>query len=113
VSRPVPGPSSCEVAALLKRLLKKLALYGWSARIPVVVITFLAIAFGWETHFNNFGPDSAGMALWKKVAATLVGQLIFWSLVYTPVVGGVAGLLFHLATRNRAASAAVSASAPR
>ena len=98
---------------LMKRLLKKLALYGWSARIPVVLVTFLAIGFGWETHFNNFGPGNEGMALWKKVAATLVGQLVFWSLVWTPVVGGLAGLLFHVATRNRAASAAVSASAPR
>jgi hypothetical protein len=98
---------------LLKRLLKKLALYGWAARFPVVVVTFLAIAFGWETHFNNFGPDSAGMALWKKIVGTLVFQLVGWSLVWTPVVGGLAGLLFHVATRKRVASAAVSASVPR
>lgn len=93
--------------------LKTLALYGWSARIPVVLITFVAIALGWETHFNNFGPGTAEMALWKKILGTLGPQLVFWSLVWTPVVGGLAGLVFHLATRRRGAVAAVSASAPR
>jgi len=98
---------------LLKRLLKTLALYGWSAHIPVVVITFLAIALGWDTHFNNFGADTGRMALWKKVVGTLGPQLVFWSLIWTPVVGGLAGLLFHAATRKRTGDAAVSASAPR
>jgi hypothetical protein len=98
---------------LLKRVLKKLALYGWSAHIPVVVITFLAIAFGWDTHFNNFGPGTGELALWKKVVATLAFQLVFWSLIWTPVVGGLAGLLFHVATRKRVGGAAVSAFAPR
>ena len=98
---------------LMKRLLKTLAVYGWSARIPVVVITFLAIALGWETHFNNFGPGNEEMTFGKKALVSLVSQLVFWSLVWTPVVGGLAGLLFHVATRRRSAGAAVSASAPR
>jgi hypothetical protein len=98
---------------LLKRLLKTLALYGWSARIPVVLIAFLAMAFGWETHYNNFGPGTEGMALWKKIAGILGPELVLWSLIWTPVVGGLAGLLFHVATRKRADGAAVSASAPR
>jgi hypothetical protein len=98
---------------LLKRLLKTLAVYGWSARIPVVLITFLAIAFGWETHFNNFGPGTAEMAVWKQVVGTLVFQLVGWSLIWTPLAGGLAGLLFHVATRKRSDAAAVSASAPR
>ena len=86
--------------ALMKRLLKVLVVYGWSARIPVVLVTFLALAFGWETHFNHFGDDTATMALWKKIVGTLVGQLVFWALVWTPVAGGLAGLLFHLFTRK-------------
>jgi hypothetical protein len=98
---------------LLKRLLKTLALYGWSARIPVVVVTFLAIAFGWDTHYNKFGPNTAEMAVWKQVVGTLAFQLVLWSLIWTPLAGGVAGMLFHLATRKRGAGAAVSASALR
>lgn len=86
---------------LLKRLLKTLVLYGWLARIPVVIIAFLAIGLGWETHYNNFGPNSQDLATWKKIASTLGAQLVFWSMVWTPLVGGLAGLIFHFVTRGR------------
>src|SRR5262245_59644271 len=68
--------------SILKRLLKVLVVYGWASRVPVVLITFLAIGFGWETHFNNFGPNAATMSLTKKILGTLVAQLLFWSLVW-------------------------------
>ena len=90
--------------ALMKRLLKTLVLYGWSARIPVVIITLIALGLGWQTHYNNFGPNAGEIALWKKLAATFGAQLVFWSMIWTPVVGGLAGLLFHLATRGRGGS---------
>ena len=70
--------------------------------------SLLALAFGWDTHFNKFGPDNEAMALWKKIAATLGAQLIFWSLIWTPVVGGLAGLLFHLITRKSAGNSAAT-----
>src|SRR5262245_38876588 len=48
-----PGESTWSLA---KRLAGTLVLYGWTARIPVVAVTFLAVAMGWDTHFNKFGP---------------------------------------------------------
>jgi hypothetical protein len=88
--------------ALLKRLLKTLVVYGWSAHVPVVIITLLALGFGWDTHYNKFGPENEAMATWKKIAATLGAQLVFWSVIWTPVAGGLAGLLFHLIVPKRA-----------
>jgi len=95
--------------SLLKRLLKILVVYGWSARIPVVIISLVALGLGWETHYDNFGPNGQELALWKKIVATLGAQLVLWSMVWTPVVGGLAGLLFHFMTRKRGARSEAAA----
>ena len=89
--------------SLLKRLLKVLVVYGWASRVPVVVITLLAIAFRWDTHFSNFGENGASRSFGSKALQVLGAQLIFWSLVWTPIVGGVAGMVFHLFTRRSSA----------
>ena len=89
--------------ALVKRLLKTLVVYGWASRVPVVIVAMLALAFGWDTHFNKFGPQLDQSAVWLKIVVTLGAQFVFWSVVWTPIVGGISGLLFHLLTRGRAA----------
>ena len=86
--------------ALLKRLLQVLVVYGWASRIPVVVVTLLALGFGWDTHFNNFGPKTATMGLLVKIGVTSGAQLIYWSVIWTPIVGGLSGLMYHLITRK-------------
>ena len=85
---------------LLKRLVKVLVVYGWAARIPVIVITLLALAFGWDTHFNNFGEEGKDLSTGAKVGFTLGGQLIFWAMIWTPITGGVAGLVYHAIKRR-------------
>ena len=104
-----PGDSSW---ALLKRLLKTLVVYGWSARAPVVVITFFALGFGWDTHFNKFGPANKPIDLPVAISGTLGAQLIFWSVIWTPIVGGLAGLVFHWFTRGNVARAGGSLDRP-
>jgi len=89
--------------SLTKRLLKALVVYGWSARVPVVLITLLALGLGWDTHFNKFGPRLDESATSVKVLVTLGAQLVFWSVIWTPIVGGVSGLLFHV-LRNSSGS---------
>lgn len=86
----------------LRRLLKVLVIYGWAARVPVVIVTFLALGFGWDTHFSKFGPRGDKMVLPAKIAATLGAQLIFWSVIWTPLLGGIAGLAYHVISRRRA-----------
>lgn len=86
--------------ALLKRLVKVLVVYGWSAHVPVVIVTMLALYFGWDTHFNQFGDNGNSLAVWKKVVATLVFQLVLWSMIWTPLAGGLTGLVYHWITRK-------------
>jgi hypothetical protein len=88
-----------------KRLVKTLVVYGWSARLPVIAVTFLAVAMGWETHFNNFGPDHPQPSTTQIVLVTLGSQLVFWSMIWTPIVGGIAGLAWRRMTRDRAGDA--------
>jgi len=85
---------------LLKRLLKLLVVYGWTARLPVVAVTLVALGFEWDTHFNSFGPNGATMSLAAKIGATLGAQLIFWAVIWTPIVGGLSGVAFHWIKRR-------------
>ena len=95
---------------LVKRLLKVLVIYGWASRLPVVIVTFLAVAFGWDTHFNKFGQDAAQPAMGRIVLGTLAAQLVFWSVIWTPIVGGVAGIVYHRLTRGKETKAATDPS---
>ena len=94
---------------LLKRLTKVLVVYGWAARIPVVAITLLALAFGWDTHFNKFGPDGEGLSTGAKVGLTLGSQLVFWAMIWTPITGGLAGFMYHAIKRRNEARGSVAA----
>ena len=98
---------------LLKRLLKVLVLYGWSARLPVVIITFLAVAFGWDTHFSKFGKDGEQPGMGTIVLGTLVAQLVFWSVIWTPIVGGLAGIVYHRFTRAKDSKVGATDPSPR
>lgn len=69
-----------------------LLVYGVLARIPVVLITCLAVAMDWETHHTKLPagvPDKEGMA---KLVALLTPQLSVW-IVFTVLVGGFFGSL--------------------
>jgi hypothetical protein len=42
--------------------------YGLAARIPVVVVMFLAMAGNWGTHYDYVGaPEPFQMALWPRI----------------------------------------------
>ena len=79
-----------------------LVLYGLAARIPVIVVMFLAILGSWGTHYDvpppGF-PEMGPIARW--VAIGVVPQLTIW-IWYTVVLGGVfGGLAAALAGRTR------------
>ena len=62
--------------------------YGLVARVPVLVIMFLSIFGGWDTHYSKPGPDFPAMGPWALFLWTaLLPQLSIW--IYLTVVGGL------------------------
>jgi hypothetical protein len=80
---------------VLKRLAATLAVYGLAARIPVAVITVFAILGDWGTHYDKFPPDMADKSEGMKIALTFGFQLGFWALLWTVLVGCIAGSLTY------------------
>jgi hypothetical protein len=69
-------------------LWRVLLTYGLAARVPVVVIMFLAIFLGWDSHYAKPRPDFPPMGPWGLFAWTaLLPQMSLW--IYLTVVGGI------------------------
>ena len=68
-------------------LWKVLLAYAFAARLPVLVIMFLSIFGGWDTHYTKPRPDFPAMGPWGIFFWTaLLPQLSVW--IYLTVVGG-------------------------
>jgi hypothetical protein len=69
-------------------LWRVLLAYGMAARIPVVVIMFLSIFGGWDTHYTKPRPDFPPMGPWGLFFWTaLLPQMTVW--IYLTIVGGM------------------------
>lgn len=69
-------------------LWRTLLVYAFAARIPVVVIMFLAIFGGWDSHYAKPRPDFPPMGHWGLFAWTgLLPQMTLW--IFLTVVGGI------------------------
>jgi hypothetical protein len=69
-------------------LWRLLLLYGFAARIPVLVIMLLAIFGGWDSHYAKPRPDFPPMGPWGLFAWTaLLPQMTIW--IFLTVVGGI------------------------
>jgi hypothetical protein len=68
------------------------ALYGLSARIPVVIVMFLAMQGHWGTHYDYTGmPAQFQMPFWSGFFwLAFFPQLIFW-LSFTVILGNLGG----------------------
>jgi hypothetical protein len=69
-------------------LWRVLLAYGVAARVPVVIVMFLAIFLGWDSHYAKPRPDfppmgHLGLFLWTA----LLPQATIW--IYLTVVGGM------------------------
>ncbi len=73
-------------------LFKTLLAYGVSARLPVVLVMFLAMLGNWGTHYDYVGmPEPFQMSLWRKFFwLAFFPQLIFW-IGFTIVTGSLTG----------------------
>lgn len=70
-----------------------LVAYGFAARIPVVIVTGLALAFSWETHYNAPAPGVPELgALAKFFWIGVLPQLTLW-IAFTVVIGMLFALI--------------------
>jgi hypothetical protein len=69
-------------------LWRALLVYGFAARIPVLVIMYLAIFGGWDSHYAKPRPDFPAMGPWGLFFWTaLLPQFSVW--IYLTVAGGL------------------------
>jgi hypothetical protein len=75
--------------------------YGYAARIPVAIVMFFAIRFGWDTHYSAFPPEFHGpMDFWTRYTLTgLLPQLIAW-IWFTVMVGALLGIIVNAIVRR-------------
>ena len=69
-------------------LWRVLLAYGLAARIPVLIVMFLAIFLGWDSHYAKPRPDfppmgPGGLFFWTA----LLPQMSIW--IYLTIVGGI------------------------
>ena len=100
--------SAMAVAALIQlvawpALFKTLLAYGLAARIPVVVVMFLAMRGDWGTHYDYVGmPPQFQMSLLPRFFwLGFFPQLIFW-VGFTILAGSLSGsMVAAMITRTR------------
>jgi hypothetical protein len=69
-------------------LWRVLLAYGFAARIPVLVVMFLAIFLGWDTHYAKPRPDFPPMGHWGLFFWTaFLPQMSIW--IWLTIVGGM------------------------
>ncbi|MGE0144270.1 MAG: hypothetical protein AB7I19_11730 [Planctomycetota bacterium] len=81
------------------RLGRTLFVYAVLARIPVVVVTYLALDRNWDTHYTKL---PAGMTLPEgvsKFAFLAMPQMTFW-IGFTMLAGGICGCIAAGMTRK-------------
>jgi len=67
--------------------------YAFAARIPVLIVMFIAMRAGWSTHYSAIDPRLASAPFWKQfVDEALLPQMLLW-IGYTVVVGSIFGTI--------------------
>ncbi|MCA8949111.1 MAG: hypothetical protein KDE27_06400, partial [Planctomycetes bacterium] len=95
------GLGAVVAIAIWPRLGLTLLVYALLARLPVVVVTWLALQNGWEnTHYVAIAPEFTPPPADERLAWLIAPQLTAWP-VATIVGGTVAGALGALLGRRR------------
>jgi hypothetical protein len=80
-------------------LWRVLLAYAFAARIPVLIVMFLSIFGGWDTHYAKPRPDYPPMGPWSLFLSTAVlPQLSIW--IFLTIVGGILFGAIALAVRR-------------
>lgn len=76
-----------------KALSKVLLVYGYAARIPVLIVMYFAMRGDWKTHYDAIppAPFPQDLPFWTKfIQLAVVPQLIMW-IAFTIIVGSLVG----------------------
>lgn len=73
-------------------LARALLLYALGARLPILVITVLAVAGNWGTHYEQLAPGSSEMSDVARALVLCVAQLCLW-IPLTVQIGCLSGLV--------------------
>lgn len=65
--------------------------YAFAARIPVLIVMFIAMQEGWKTHYSAIDPHLANAPFWRQFLDLAVLPQMFLWVGYTVVVGSVFG----------------------
>ena len=85
-------------------LWRVLLAYAIAARLPVLVIMFLSIFLGWDTHYAKPRPDFPPMGPWGLFFWTaLLPQGSIW--IYLTIVGGILSGAAAVGIRRKTGSA--------
>lgn len=72
---------------------KALVAYAFAARIPVLIVMFIAMRAGWVTHYSRVSPVFAHLEFARQyLYEALVPQMTLW-MGWTVVVGALCGLV--------------------
>ncbi len=89
-------------------LFKVLLAYGYAARVPVVIVMFLAFRGHWGTHYDAYPPGWQSAGLWSDFLwLGFVPQLVFWvgfTVATGALFGSIAGAIVR-AVRQAQSSA--------
>jgi hypothetical protein len=69
-----------------------LLVYALAARLPILVITVVAVRAAWGTHYEQLAPGAPAMGDNERITVLCLAQLCLW-VPLTILIGGLAGLL--------------------
>ena len=81
-------------------LFKALLIYGYTSRVPIAVVGFLAMRGHWGTHYDALDPGFPQIGFWPTYIRVSLIPNIFFMEAYTVIVGGLLGI-FAFATMRR------------
>ncbi len=85
-----------------KALSKVLMVYGYAARIPVLILMYFAMRGDWHTHYDAIPPEfPTDLSFWAKyVQLAVVPQMVMW-IAFTIIMGSIfGGIAIAMARRN-------------
>lgn len=85
-----------------RALAKTLTAYAYAARIPVLILMFLAMQGGWGTHYDALPPGAeVPSEFWMKyLYLAVIPQLVMW-IAYTIILGALVGAAYTAVVRRR------------
>jgi len=94
--------------AVWPELMRVLLAYGYAARVPVVMIAFLAMRYNWATHYDASPPFFPELSFWPRfLVSVALPQLVGWvgyTVVAASLVGAFASALFRRRRSEKAGS---------